>query len=274
MKKVMMICFLFLSIDAYADQLGLLTFDQAKKTYAFLKENNIKEVILWCACCKNEPAKKVILSDYYYKILKEDERFYQFYIEGKSNEGEKIETSVDLAYVHIRLNNKAVCLGMTLNFECNPCTEPFDWFADFSSGIPIMNSNNDMQDRVSVVLKKYSSVVVKVDNSVTTLRGRLPKYRPKSLMRELSQLKPRQIINQLQVKDFNFPNVELEATFPGNWANFLLENLDSKIPEVNGAQPGKYTVIVKFVIDPNGYVRDIKPLTNLGYGMAGIDTGD
>jgi protein TonB len=61
--------------------------------------------------------------------------------------------------------------------------------------------------------------------------------------------------------------VEIDAKFVGNWEKFLTRNLNGNIPADNGAQAGKYTVIIQFVVDLEGNVSDIKPLTGHGYGM-------
>ncbi len=61
--------------------------------------------------------------------------------------------------------------------------------------------------------------------------------------------------------------VEIDAKFNGDWVNFLRRNLDPQVPVDNGASPGRYTVIIQFVVDREGKVSDIKPLTNIGYGM-------
>ena len=67
-----------------------------------------------------------------------------------------------------------------------------------------------------------------------------------------------------------FTKVEIDASYPGGagaWKNFLERNLRGETPVDNGASPGSYTVTVQFVVDKEGNVSDIKPLTNLGYGM-------
>jgi protein TonB len=61
--------------------------------------------------------------------------------------------------------------------------------------------------------------------------------------------------------------VEIEAKFTGNWKNFLEKNLNANVPVDNGAPTGNYIIEVQFVVDIDGSVSDIKPLTNLGYGM-------
>ena len=61
--------------------------------------------------------------------------------------------------------------------------------------------------------------------------------------------------------------VQVEATFDGNWQKFLLRNLNPQTPIDNDAPAGNYTVLVQFVVDIDGTVSDIKPLTNHGYGL-------
>ena len=64
--------------------------------------------------------------------------------------------------------------------------------------------------------------------------------------------------------------VEKEAYFPGEergWRTFLEKNLDPAVPVKNRAPEGIYTVMVQFVVDKQGRVTDIKPLTNFGFGM-------
>lgn len=61
--------------------------------------------------------------------------------------------------------------------------------------------------------------------------------------------------------------VEIEAKFMGDWKRFLLKNLKPDVPMENGAPAGRYPVIIRFVVDKEGNVSEIVPLTSLGYGM-------
>jgi len=61
--------------------------------------------------------------------------------------------------------------------------------------------------------------------------------------------------------------VEIDAKFDGNWEKFLLRNLNPEVPVDNGAPEGIYTVLMQFVVDIDGSISDIKPLTNHGYGL-------
>jgi TonB-dependent SusC/RagA subfamily outer membrane receptor len=67
-----------------------------------------------------------------------------------------------------------------------------------------------------------------------------------------------------------FTKAEVEPKFPetnGGWNAFLQKNLNATVPVTNGVKPGTYKVIVQFIVDENGKLSDIKPLTSLGYGM-------
>ncbi len=67
-----------------------------------------------------------------------------------------------------------------------------------------------------------------------------------------------------------FQKVEVEASYPGGdkaWINFLIQNVNAGIAAKKKAPAGAYTVIVQFVVDKDGAVSDITPLTNHGFGM-------
>ena len=67
-----------------------------------------------------------------------------------------------------------------------------------------------------------------------------------------------------------FENVEEEAYFPGKaegWLSYLQQNLNPEVPIRNGAPAGTYTVYIQFVVDLDGKVTALKPLTKNGYGM-------
>jgi periplasmic protein TonB len=66
---------------------------------------------------------------------------------------------------------------------------------------------------------------------------------------------------------YTFDPIEIEAKFSGNWQSFLQRNLNANVPVDNGAPAGNYSIELQFMVDTNGAVSDIKPLTNLGYGM-------
>jgi protein TonB len=81
----------------------------------------------------------------------------------------------------------------------------------------------------------------------------------------------KQVIEEKKVVEPDiFEKVEIEASFPGGeakWRQFLERNCNGQVASDNGAPSGNYTVYIQFVVDKDGNISDIKPLTNHGYGM-------
>lgn len=64
--------------------------------------------------------------------------------------------------------------------------------------------------------------------------------------------------------------IEIEAEYiggPKEWEKFLRRNLEPEVPIDNNAAPGRYTVYIQFIVDKEGNVSDMKPLTAHGFGM-------
>ena len=71
-------------------------------------------------------------------------------------------------------------------------------------------------------------------------------------------------------EDKIFTKVENEAQFPGGqqaWIRYLQKNLNANAPVDNGAPPGTYQVIVKFIVSKDGSISDVNAETKHGYGM-------
>lgn len=71
-------------------------------------------------------------------------------------------------------------------------------------------------------------------------------------------------------EDKVFTKVENEAQFPGGqqaWIRYLQKNLNANAPVDNGAPPGKYQVIVKFIVSKDGSISDVNAETKYGFGM-------
>jgi len=67
-----------------------------------------------------------------------------------------------------------------------------------------------------------------------------------------------------------FTKVEVDASYVGGesaWRRYLSNNLDAGVPGENGAAPGTYTVIVRFIVAKDGSVSDVQAETNHGFGM-------
>jgi len=66
-----------------------------------------------------------------------------------------------------------------------------------------------------------------------------------------------------QEEDYDkvFTSVEIPAEFPGGlpqWKRYLERNLNQGILTDNGAPPGKYTVIVRFIVDKEGNISNVE----------------
>lgn len=64
--------------------------------------------------------------------------------------------------------------------------------------------------------------------------------------------------------------VEIEASFPGSdlaWRRYLERNVNASIPSNKGAPEGLYTTITQFVVELDGSISTVTPLTKHGYGM-------
>ncbi len=113
-----------------ADQLQWITLSQAKETVEFLALQ--EQVILWCACCDGEGKELVGVVSATYELVagtpNMTEEYYQVLLNGVTLDGETFTEAIDLAYVHVNVNGLAFPLAVTLGYECDPCTEPFDWF--------------------------------------------------------------------------------------------------------------------------------------------------
>lgn len=70
--------------------------------------------------------------------------------------------------------------------------------------------------------------------------------------------------------DSVFTRKRTSAEFKGGasaWRTYLERTLNAKVPVSKGAPPGVHTVKIRFIINKDGTVSDIKPDTQVGYGM-------
>jgi protein TonB len=68
-----------------------------------------------------------------------------------------------------------------------------------------------------------------------------------------------------------FTVVQIAAEFPGGipaWSKYLERNLNRDLPVENGAPPGKYTVVVSFIVAKDGAISEVKAENDPGYGTA------
>ncbi len=77
-------------------------------------------------------------------------------------------------------------------------------------------------------------------------------------------------IGNISNSDSVFLKVEKIAEFPDGepaWRKYVGLNLDGTVPMMKGAKLGTYKVVVKFIVNKDGSLRDFVPETNYGHGM-------
>ncbi len=66
-----------------------------------------------------------------------------------------------------------------------------------------------------------------------------------------------------------FTVVQIPAEFAGGlpaWTKYLERNLNRDLPVENGAPPGRYTVVVSFIVSKTGAISDVVAENDPGYG--------
>ena len=82
-----------------------------------------------------------------------------------------------------------------------------------------------------------------------------------------NKVKKKAVVADASIADIN--NVQIPAEFPGGllgWTKFLEQNLYRDVPIKNKAPVGKYTVVVSFIVDKNGFISDVQAENDPGYG--------
>ncbi len=128
-------------------------------------------------------------------------------------------------------------------------------------------AKNEMQPATNIPEKK-DTIPAKINTDgkkvfaeYVTGTERYRKLNPITVIGYSEKEAPKHILKDGEVK------IDVEAAFPGNWSNFLERNIDGQIPTEKGAPAGKYEVLVRFIVNENGRISGIQPLSNEGYGM-------
>ena len=129
------------------------------------------------------------------------------------------------------------------------------FFNRCQEGTRIVFDNIHVKDKngVSKKLSEPQTYIV-ADNSITG----------SSLQNKAADAKQNSDDNKIFIRS------EVAPDFPGGddaWRFFLQQNLDANTPVNHGAQAGKYTVLVKFIVNSDGSIRDVKCENDPGYGM-------
>ncbi|WP_394760316.1 hypothetical protein [Flavobacterium sp.] len=134
MKKIILVA-IFVMFSSYckADQLQIITKEQAIKAVELIKKQEI--VVVWCSCCESgttgaEP-QIIAVRNVYYKIAdlsSSAEENYIVVVQGV-NLHYKIafDDEIDLAYTHIGINDVAYTVAQTLRIPFRKCNDGNVW---------------------------------------------------------------------------------------------------------------------------------------------------
>ena len=86
------------------------------------------------------------------------EDLYRIYIKAVFLNGKIVLDNYDLAYLFIRKNDIAYNLALELDFDCDPCTEPFDWIKIDENGFQFIGKSNDNIEYWTFVESKEYSI--------------------------------------------------------------------------------------------------------------------
>jgi protein TonB len=125
---------------------------------------------------------------------------------------------------------------------------------------PVIKPDEEVQEPPPPVEKQEEAVISTANQEGEKDRGLVA---PEPVVENTKQI----IEEKKEDPNEVFTKVEVEASFAGDWAGFLRRNLNAQVPQENGAPPGTYTVTIQFIVDQQGNVSDIKPLTSHGFGM-------
>ncbi len=73
-----------------------------------------------------------------------------------------------------------------------------------------------------------------------------------------------------EIKSYTCINVHTDAYFQNeadNWTVYLTKRVNAQVPLLHCAPAKTFCVEVRFLVQKDGSLADIKPLTNVGYGM-------
>jgi|GEM_PF-1191044 len=122
-KLIFILLISFLTLSVQANQLLLMSAENAEKAAAYI--NKQKEIILYCACCNNDRALKVNVAEAAvetYQNLGTGVR-----LKGSDQDRNVIDQFVDLAQVWVKFKGVGVNLGKVMNLRCDPCASSLDW---------------------------------------------------------------------------------------------------------------------------------------------------
>lgn len=165
-KLITILSIILLSLNVSADQLRYVTENQARQAVLYFKKFDIKQVVIWCSCCADSPAKKQVNVDSvtYREVLNAGrsypEKTYELVITGKTDKGQTVEEGVDIAYVWVPFGEKSHTLAYELEIKADACVPDFEfprWNLPDSNGVapPVIFTYVEQMPEPSVNVPKF-----------------------------------------------------------------------------------------------------------------------
>ncbi len=235
----------------------------------------------------------------------QDSKTYGVWIDSKRIDNVQLKNynSSDFSHYFVsKLSENAVNYGKHY-YQVDLMTNKFyeKYLADFDHNKQYSLTHKAARDTVPKVLEEYKDYLVTIDGeikgkasldsispnsieSITVLKDKaaISKYGDKGKNGVIEiRTKNSVVIKEITLQDtikkplqdpnnIVFRKVEVEPSFPGGekeWHRFLEKNISVNVPLSKNAPKGTYTVIIQFIVDREGNISDLKPLTNHGYGM-------
>ena len=131
---------------------------------------------------------------------------------------------------------------------------------------PIVKKDIEIVKPKEIEEIKDDAAIAEVTNKVDNTEQKV-----KEIVQEVKESQVAEAPVKAVEEDKIFQKVEIESQFPGGpgaFANYLRKNLNANTPSENNASPGRYTVIVRFVVMKDGSVSDVVAETDPGFGCA------
>lgn len=135
MKKLLLftIITLFSFATCKADQLQIITKEQAIKAVELIKKQ--QKIVNWCSCCEAESVGSefivIAVRNVYLKIndlTSTEESNYIVVVQGINlNDNTVYSEEIDLAYLHIGINNNSLTVAEALNIPFRKCNDALIW---------------------------------------------------------------------------------------------------------------------------------------------------
>lgn len=150
-----------------------------------------------------------------------------------------------------------------------PKVEPQKHFQQVAVNIPVIAPDDEVDDKNEIKPVEATEDVKIGASSIDGEKGGDNIVGPPAVENSVTGNGNGKLTAEPDNLDGIFITAEIPAQFPGGfdaWKRYLERNLNAGLPAENGAQAGKYTVVVSFVVDKEGNISDVKAENAPGFG--------